>query len=182
MEPSPTLTGHTSAHSAAPPSDPLDRFVERHQKAIWRYLRLLGATTADADDLTQEAFLIALRKQVEARPTGEAAAFLHRTARNLWRNRTRDDKRRAAKLIEVADRIFVAELADDGGDRWVDALRACLSTLSERARSAIHLFYIDRLSRLDIGAKLGIRENGVKTLLQRTRAHLGRCIERTIRP
>ena len=34
-----------------------DRFVRKHQRMVWRYLRWMGADPIEADDLLQETFL-----------------------------------------------------------------------------------------------------------------------------
>jgi len=60
----------------------LESLVRRYQDEVWRYLRYLGATPADAEDLTQENFLALGRAAFEKRSERETAAYLRKVARN----------------------------------------------------------------------------------------------------
>jgi DNA-directed RNA polymerase specialized sigma24 family protein len=42
---------------------PSEDLVRAHLHATWRYLRMHGASATEADDLTQESFVIAAQKQ-----------------------------------------------------------------------------------------------------------------------
>ena len=55
------------------PQTDLDALVRRHQAGVWRFARALGAQPAEADDLTQEAFVAAHRRAAEV-PAGPGAA------------------------------------------------------------------------------------------------------------
>ena len=46
-------------HAAGGDRAAYDRFVTRHQDALFRYLRMIAGTEADAEDALQEAFLAA---------------------------------------------------------------------------------------------------------------------------
>jgi RNA polymerase sigma-70 factor, ECF subfamily len=156
-------------------------FVRRHQKAIWRFLRALGCRPHDADELAQDALLIAL-----ARPHDNAtaaAAFLRQTAKFVWLRRQRDDRRAAERLAAAADAIWRRYITDtDDGDAHVNALRACVDALPPRSRHVIARFYGEAASRAELAAELELGEHGVRTLLQRLRQALRACIERRRKP
>jgi len=158
------------------PIDP-ERLVRAHQAGVWRYLRAIGAPADVAEDLTQETFVLALDKLREDRGHAAAASFLRATARNLYLRVVRDRGRREALLVELADRDWQVDCGDDGGDAWLDALRACVERLDGRSARVVQLFYRDGRSRADVAAALDMKETGLKTLLQRLRAGLRRCIE-----
>lgn len=65
--------------------------IAQHRASLWRYLRVLGADDACADDLVQEAFLVALeRPDFDATNPMATFAFLRTTARHRWlKSRTR---------------------------------------------------------------------------------------------
>lgn len=69
--------------------------MRTHWAAVRRYLRVLGAEAATADDLAQETFVVALQKGMEDRG-GQIEGWLRRTARNLFCNQLR--KRRTVAL------------------------------------------------------------------------------------
>jgi len=156
--------------------DPTGCDLTGHRRAVWTYLRMLGAKATDADDLTQEALLVLVRQQV---PPPAPRRFLLRTARNLFFGSRRAERRRPQPTawIEAVDRTWHAQAAS--GD-WLDALERCRARLSERQRRALHLHYGRGLRFDEAAPELGLRPNGLKTLLQRVRAALRTCLEETI--
>src|SRR5437867_2915957 len=60
------------------------RLVRDHQAGLWRYLRVLGCTASQAEDLTQETFLAVLQKPFQEFSTRATAAYLRQVARNLF--------------------------------------------------------------------------------------------------
>ena len=158
--------------------------LQRHLTATWRYLRMHGATPHEADDLAQEAFVIALRKGAATLAPAATATFLRRTARFLFL-RLRRDARDAVELADEVDALWQRDCDHDGGDRLVEALRDCVGQLHGRARDAVRRWYglgADEPGARDAtAAALGLQPNGLKTLLQRTRQALRACIERRIR-
>ncbi|HXT58818.1 MAG TPA: RNA polymerase sigma factor [Pirellulales bacterium] len=161
------------------PSD-FAELVRTHQPGVWRYLRFLGAGEAQADDLTQETFLSVYRKPFVEQSPAAAAAYLRTVARRQLLMSLRKAKRRPVlENLELADEVWSRLAGDDGGG-YLDALRECLESLEGRAREAIELRYRDDRSRTEIGQLLEIGEDGVKSLLRRTRELLRRCVEKRI--
>jgi RNA polymerase sigma-70 factor, ECF subfamily len=154
----------------------LEALVRRHQLGLWRYLRVLGAPTDLAEDVLQDTFLVAMRRLQEDRGGAAAASFLRQTARHLYLRRRRDQGRHEALLVELADAWWQSDCASDDGDAWLVALRACVDGLDGRAREVVQRFYGDGLDRGAVAAAMGMKENGIKTLLQRVRAALRTCI------
>ena len=141
---------HVLAQSASPPPTPLpldeaEQAVRRHMLGVWRYLRMLGAEPGHADDLTQEAFVVALGKGAEHREPPEFASFLRKTARFLWLRRQRGS---GIELpTDAVDLLWERDAARDGGDELVEHVRSCVAELGERARAAIRLSYGEGLPR-----------------------------------
>lgn len=146
--------------------------IRRHWPSTRRYLRVLGADAALADDLAQDVFVVALRKRIEDRgaPT---AAWLRRTARNVFLDHC--GKKHAVSL-DAAELVW--EACERHGDGRQGALRECLELLTERSQTAVELAYGERRSWAQIGERLGMQASGVKTLLRRCRETLRACIER----
>lgn len=169
------------------------RLVRAHQAEVWRYVRYLGASAELADDLVQEAFLQLLRAPFVERTPAATSAWLRTVVRNLYVKSFRRPPFASAELdaIEATWTGFVGGGTEgDGasGDGAANAsgealarLRQCLEQLDGRARSVVAWHYEERRSRADIAGRLGIGEDGVKSLLRRTRALLKACVERRAR-
>lgn len=159
-------------------TDALEAWVRRHQTAVWRFLRALGCPLHEADDLTQDTFLLALDRRQHERDDASAAAFLRQTAKHLWLHRRRDDQRRAQQLLAAAEQLWQRDCAHDDGAGWLETLELCLQSLASRSRRALELFYGEQKTRAELAAELGIGEHGARTLLQRVRAFLKDCVNR----
>lgn len=158
-------------------SGDLDELMHTHQAGIWRYLRFLGCEPAQADDLTQETFLAVYRKPIEERTPEATLVYLRTVARNLYLMSLRRARRQAIVAnLEVIEEVW-QQFAADEGEAYREAMQECVETLSGRARAAIDLFYRDQRSRQEIARELEMTEDGVKSLLRRTREILRKCVE-----
>lgn len=158
--------------------------IHRHLLGVWRYLRMHGASAHEADDLAQEAFVIALQKGATDLDPPATATFLRRTARFLFL-RHRRNRRDAVELADAVDALWTQDCAHDDGDALVASLRHCVEQLQGRARAALQRCYglddVASTRHAAAAAELGLQPNGLKTLLQRTRQLLKACIERNQR-
>ncbi len=177
--PAPKLLRPPAAPQRSLGMSDVEAFVHEHQAAVWRYLRLLGAPAADADDLLQDTLLRFLAREV---PRPGARAMLRAIARGLWIDRHRWlRRRRAVAWADEIDRALASTPANDDHELWLDALAACRANLSERAGRALDLAYRDGRSRREIAGELGLAENTVRNLLASTRDALRTCIEKRLR-
>ncbi len=157
--------------------DPV-RLIETYQAGVWRYLRALGCDAAQAEDLTQDTFLAVLQRPFQDINPAATAAYLRKTAFNLFISQMR----RAGKVTAVADveeldRTWSAWAGNDQGEALLDALRDCLAGLTSRARMALEMRFRGESSRAEIAAALQITEHGAKNLMQRAKHQLRECIE-----
>lgn len=170
-----------------PPSAPNDTsedgpaaLIRRHQRGVWRYMRMLGCDDATADDLTQETFLRVLKRDSFVQHSEAAtASYLRRTAYNLLVSR----HRKLGRVTSLGDSSVLDEEwnhwagKDLSGDASIDALRDCMTQLTERAQTALRLRFADEVSRIEIGRELGISEHGARNLMQRAKQQLRSCVE-----
>lgn len=148
-------------------------FVQRHQRMVWRYLRLLGAEEDEADDLLQETFLrIDDSENIES-----PAAFLRSVARHLLLSARRAARRRPPTIewTTAVDHLIARDPAMIEDVRIV-ALRDCVARLNDRARHAVELHYLQGQDFETVSQTLGLRHNGLKTLLARARQWLRDCL------
>jgi RNA polymerase sigma-70 factor (ECF subfamily) len=156
--------------------DSLDAAFVAAVRSVQRYLRFLGCASGELGDLVQEVMLAGLARF----PGGEAPVpWLFGTAKNLFRRHLRDRRRRAAIAdLEHFDRLWTEQARDGTGDAARDALRRCLEQLPERSRAVLELRYGEELERAAIARRTGLGEEGVKSLLVRTRTVLADCVRR----
>lgn len=170
----------TAVTAAAPDEGgPAATVVRAHVDGLFRFVRSLGASRDVADDLTQEAFVVAWQKGKLALPAPALATFLRRTARYLWLDHRRGERRSEAAVSALALQLWEEEVVDDGAE-LVAAARACIGRLRGRAAHAVQLAYGQGEGRGRTAELLGMQPNGVKTLLARTRAWLEHCIRRQV--
>ncbi len=155
--------------------------VRSHQAGVWRYLRYLGCCAMEADDLTQETFLVVFRDGFEDRSSVQTAAYLRTVARNRLLTVRRSQKKAPEVDLEAAEAVWVETVGERGMDDYLVALEDCLAVgVTPRVRRALEMLYRDRLSRSEIADELEMAVEGVKTLLRRARSALRECVERKL--
>ena len=166
----------------------LTALVRIHQTGLYRFARYLGADAESAEDMVQETFLAAYKQ--EALPPADASqcgAWLRAILRNLFFSHLRREKRQAIFIntdaLQQADAHWRQEaLAEDqDATAYVAALRQCLQQANGRERELLRLRYEQNLGLEEIGAKVGLAAEGVKTALRRLRAKLADCVRRRLR-
>jgi RNA polymerase sigma factor (sigma-70 family) len=161
--------GETAGRAAELP------WQEPATRRLCRYLRCLRCPRDLAEDFAQEALLAATRVFGRQPPP---LPWLFTAARNQWFAHCRVRRPQLLGELDHLHAAAVQELGDDGGDERLELLRQCIASLPLRSRLALQLCYRDGLSRGEIGARLGLGDNGTKTLLARLRAALKQCVER----
>ncbi|MCP4189340.1 MAG: sigma-70 family RNA polymerase sigma factor [Planctomycetaceae bacterium] len=154
------------------------KLIEDHQTGIWRYLRALGCDCSEADDLTQETFLAVLQRPFNQYNAAATAGYLRKVAYNRFiSTRRRSGKVVLMEQIEEVDQAWSRLAAEDQGEALVEALKECLSQLSDRAKWSLEMRFRERKSRVKIAEALQITEHGAKNLMQRAKKQLRDCIE-----
>jgi RNA polymerase sigma-70 factor, ECF subfamily len=178
MNPAPTPP---PADSQASGFDPV-ALIQAHQAGVWRYMRAMGCDPALAEDLTQETFLHVLQRPFQEVNAAATSAYLRKTALNLLiSHKRRGGKVLAVEDVELLDQTWSRWAGQDGGEAALDALRDCLSRLTDRARRALEMRFRGEHSRTEIAAALEITEHGAKNLMQRAKQQLRECIEAKMR-
>ncbi len=153
--------------------------VERHQSAVYGFLRARLFEPADAEDLAQEAFLRFYLELARFQGDADVRPWILGIARNLLHERTRKVRRRreiawTALCLELDE---VAEPAPEGFDEEIGRLPGCLDSLGGSARQAIDLHYGQTQRIAEIAKRLRRSEGAVKLLMFRARQALRHCLE-----
>jgi len=165
--------------------DLFERIIRDHQAAVWRYLRFLGSAEAEADDLTQETFIAvwnALEKgEFREFSSAATAGYLRTVARSRFLMSVRAKGRRIRESdLALVDEDWVQAAGEDGGewDTRLDTLDECLKLVQGKSRIVVMRHYQDGARQVDIAAELGMKPEGVRTILKRALTKLRECMER----
>jgi RNA polymerase sigma-70 factor (ECF subfamily) len=149
----------------------LHQLIDTHYQALYRYAYRLTGSSADAEDLTQEAFGKALARLPQLRDPERAKAWLFRILRNAYLHKVRDQKRhRVIPLDAVGD--LPERPADEMPDIDPVRLQQALNDLDETFRTPIILFYFEEFSYRDIAEQMELPIGTVMSRLARAKAYL----------
>ena len=149
----------------------VQRLVDEHYAALYRYAFRLSGTAADAEDLTQEAFCKAQINLSQLREAGRAKAWLFSILRHAYLHRVRADKnQRCVSLDGIGD---VAEpLPEPLPDIDPEQLQRALDRLPEVFRTPVILYYFEDFSYRDIAEQMDLPLGTVMSRLARAKAYL----------
>ncbi|MBN1675354.1 MAG: sigma-70 family RNA polymerase sigma factor [Kiritimatiellae bacterium] len=169
-------------------STPLDKAFEivarQHHRRVLAYALSLVDTPHTAEDLVQEAFLVAYRKFEQFDPSRDFGNWMRGIVRRKyleWVKSRREQPLDEATLtaIEARHRQWDNAWDEDRGDALA-ALQKCLAALEGGGRRLVEWFYFRRLSGRAIAARLSVSEAAVRKRLERVRAALLACVERKL--
>jgi RNA polymerase sigma-70 factor, ECF subfamily len=158
------------------------QYVDR----VFRTVRGILRSDADAEDVTQDAMLTVLTSLHKYTPRADAhfAAWVMTIAVNTVRRRFR--RRRPALTATgdlpetAADEVDPANNLDRARQRR--ALLVALAELPQRERQIVSLRYGAELNASEIGAAVGIEAATVRKILERARTSLGARIDALLSP
>jgi RNA polymerase sigma-70 factor (ECF subfamily) len=162
----------------------IEILVKEHEAYVRSLALRLSPDPADADDLAQEAFLIAFRKLDGLDLGRDLRPWLAATVRNLshqaWEAALRDRRWKRDALAE-----YLESLAEEPSETYAEpaktALRGCLEKLPERSRTLLNLRYNMNLKSEAIAGQITTSAEAVRMALVRTRELLRACIGRALR-
>lgn len=153
-------------------SEAFTRLVQRHELALYRFLRVHTGNARLAEEVQQDAFVRCWTKLHLFDRALPFRPWLLRLAANIAHSERRARARaRTEPLGEIADERDPAALAaahDESRNLWQLAERA----LPRTSCSALWLCHVEGLPAATIGDVLGKTEGAIRTLLSRSRAQL----------
>jgi RNA polymerase sigma factor (sigma-70 family) len=126
-----------------------------------RFLRTLGCTGTDAEDLFQEALVIFVRKreQPDFVLTVDAYFYVRNTCKLLWYNQSRKQGKQQTFALETD----VAQLEDDWfrKETQIRVIEEALLRLGKQCQELLQLFYGLGWNMAEIAKKVGLRNDKV---------------------
>jgi RNA polymerase sigma-70 factor, ECF subfamily len=148
----------------------LSAVFRRDARWVFSIVRRFGVEPGDAEDVTQEVFLVLRAHLAEVMP-GEERRYLFRTAAYLAANARRAARRRAVPLPgaspePISNSNAERELAERAE---LELLQDILNAMSDDLRGAFVLFEVEEMTVSEIADVLGIPLGTVKSRLIRAR-------------
>jgi RNA polymerase sigma-70 factor (ECF subfamily) len=152
--------------------------VEKYQNAVYGLCYHIVGNFADAQDLTQESFIQAYLDLAQIKTPSKFAGWLYRVTVNvckMWLRNQREANNLPLDTLaqaseELVDTRSLEERAE--AEEMRISIREAISSLSEKSRLVVTLYYIDGLSYDEIGNFLGLSESTIKSRLHRGRKQL----------
>lgn len=156
--------------------------VRSHLPTVWRFLRRLGLSAADADDATQEIFVIAVAKldQIEA---DRERQFLYGIAVRLVSRFRRSQTIRAAATVRGTD-IEEYGSTDPQTDELLDRKEArdhldrIMQSMTPDLRTTFALYELEEMTMVEIAAVTEVPMGTVASRLRRAREHFQEAVKR----
>ncbi len=145
-----------------------DELVDMYYEQIYLYMRRLGHSCQNSEDLTQESFFQAWQHLSRLRNNSSLNGWLYRIASNLsslyWR-RNKLRKTGTIEGFEIADKFRSHERLGDF--ELLDNLNIAVAALPRKLREAVVLHYMQHLTIAESAQAAGIREGTCKSRLGR---------------
>jgi RNA polymerase sigma-70 factor (ECF subfamily) len=153
---------------------PLDlaRLIEEHHAPVYRFAYRLTGSVPDAEDLTQQVFLIAHQKLDQIRDPASARGWLFTVLRRCFLKNCRRMVPTPASSVEVEMEHVPEELTVDEIDR--ELLQRALDQLPDEFRLVLLMFYFEECSYREIAEKLELPLGTVMSRLSRAKRALRR--------
>jgi RNA polymerase sigma-70 factor (ECF subfamily) len=147
------------------------RLVAEHHAPLYAYAYRLSGSAADAEDLTQQVFLVAQAKLDQLRCADSARAWLCTVLRNAWlKSRLKRQPVPACNLELEIDNIPEEPPDPSAWDR--EALQAALDRLPQEFKIVVLQFYFEHRSYRQIAEDQGLPIGTVMSRLSRAKSHL----------
>ncbi len=154
--------------------------MRQHHRELLVYAHAVTGDFHGAEDVVQDAFVIAYRKFDEFDPERDFGAWMRGIVRNKCRDWFRSRARRPLTALENTEiEIDVSawqEACARGQATVFDLLEKCLERLPETLREPVQSFYFKDRGGDAAAAELGISGVSLRKRLQRARALLHDCI------
>jgi RNA polymerase sigma-70 factor (ECF subfamily) len=158
--------------------------VREHQAGLRAFVRALGVDEIWVDDIAQEAFLVAYRRQGDFETDADFGKWLRGIARHLVANERRKSARHS-RLLHAAVVDALAAAAPDGSEtattaELLTAMRGCVGELPPRQRELLERRYARGENASELAATLRMTAEAVRQSLMRIRVAVKACVERKL--
>jgi len=158
------------------------QLLKTHHRDMILYARTLTKERHHANDIAQEAFVLAWEHMDVFDVTRDFRAWMRGIIRNKWREWLRKSNKETSIDDETLE-YFEATLKNweslglTGGPAIFQKLETCIEKLPTAMSEAISAFYSDGYSTEEAAEQVGCQPSTLRKRLERARQSLKSCIE-----
>ena len=169
-------TADTDGSNARPAPSPIDirSLVREHHQDVYRYAYRLAGKEVDAEDLTQQTFLIAHQRLHQLRQPERVVSWLFAILRSCYLKARCRSEPLSASSLELDIESIPDEPIEETFDR--EALRRALDQLPDEFKLVVVMFYFEQCSYKQIAEQLQIPIGTVMSRLTRAKSRLRACL------
>lgn len=155
--------------SSERPSD-IRTLVVDHHGDVYRYAYRLTGREVDAEDLTQQTFLIAQQRLHQVRQPDRVVSWLLAILRSCYLK----SRSKSIPLVASSVELDIDSIPDSTTDDSIDeeALQAALDELPDEFKLVVVMFYFEQRSYKEIAEQLQIPVGTVMSRLTRAKGRL----------
>ena len=155
----------------------MTRLVDEHLPVLFAYAFRLTGSADEAEDLTQQTFLVAQERIGQLREAQKARPWLLKVLRNCFLKNRRKPRPFVASEVEMDVNHFSDVSAPD--THWdTERLQKALQELPDEFRTVVLMFYFEQLSYREIADQLNVPVGTVMSRLSRAKCHLRGKLQR----
>ena len=174
--PTPTDLPPPALYPGVTPASACQGWYEAHGRAVYGYLRFHLSSADEAEDLTADVFLRAVRAEGRFDPTrASARTWLLRIARNALLDHVRRERRRQQVPLGAMRDLHSDVPSPEERVLWeeeVGRLLSAVAGLGARDREVIGLRYGSGFDTREVAEILGVAEAAARTRLWRALVRL----------
>ena len=149
----------------------ISQLVAEHHQAVFGYAYRLSGSVPDAEDLTQQTFLLAQQKLGQLRKVESARSWLFAILTNCFRKAIQRRRPTPAANLQLNIDTIPADPPNDADiDR--EQIQRALGELSDGFRMVLVMYYFEECSYREIAERLGLPIGTVMSRLARAKGHL----------
>jgi RNA polymerase sigma-70 factor, ECF subfamily len=154
------------------------RLLQRYLRACRAVALAVTGVEADADDVCQEAFVVAVERIDDCRDPEKFGKWLLQIVRNRARNLVRADSgRRQVPLSDTAPAAGPSPATQLERKELRERLLGALAQIPEQHREVVLLHDLEGWKHREIAERLGLPEGTVRSHLHHARRRLRRMLE-----
>ena len=158
----------------------IEELIQRHHREIYGFAFGLSKSAADAEDLTQQVFLVAQQKLHQVRESDKALRWLFAITRNCFLKSRRKTRPVPASELELEVDQIPEAMATDEVDS--EAIQLAMNSLSDDYRLVLVMFYFQELSYREIAEEMDLPLGTVMSRLSRAKGRLRRALADRLEP